>query len=1463
MEPLEARQLLAAVFGPLLIRDAAEAPLGDALRVPEDARAALLASRPTVGSPLFSASPPAGQAPYGAAWNETSEYMLGDVWVSVVLLESNNSIDPQTENWTATEINKVKSGIQEGLTWWQDTLAAQTPKPLAGLKFHLDFTYADAPVATGYEPINRPHTDEGLWIGSFLQQVGHPTANGIWQDMTQWDHDQRVAHNADWAYTIFVVNSLVDPDGMFTDNYFAYAYVGGPFAVLTYDNGGWGISRLGQVLAHETGHIFYALDEYSGAGNYTERSGYYNTQNLNASDGNPNPSSRVASLMAEANLQDTAYSHHTSSPTSLQMLGWQDTDTDGIFDVLDVPPTLTGSGSYQASAGRYEFTGISSVQTLPNLNPPSGGNAITTNKVDRLQYRLDGGSWTNGNTYSGYTVNVAQNVTADSRLHTIEFRTVVAETGLTSAVWTATFGTPDTTPPGVSGLAPADDATQVARDTNLVITFNEDIRKGSGNIVMKRTSDNLTVETIAVTSGAVTVAGTTATIDPALTLGENTGYYVQVLAGAFADLSGNPFAGFTAATTWNFTSAANLAPVVVQPIHDVSVDEDAVSTVIDLGPVFNDPDLRLGDTLTYTTTVTLPIDSLVSQVSQTSYATLHQDLLYTHTGNSRYLGAPEHDLARDNIAAYFASLGLQTSLEPFVFNGQTYYNVVAVQPGTSRPQDVYLVGAHYDSAAAGAGADDNASGTAAVMELARVLSQHQFDATFVFAAFDREEQGLYGSRAYAASHSSDHILGMLSLDMVAYNTAGTGHDTVRLYDWNGAGTIKSNIAAAFAAYSGGLLTLDSGAEFGSDHYWFEQGGFDAALVSEYAMRDNPYYHRAGDVVESANYLDYAYATKVTRGVLGYLATAAGVRDPSNLLTATRNGQDLVLNYAANANGLVEIRVLATDSLGLTAADTFRVTVNAVNDAPVLDSSGELTLLAINANATGNPGTLVRDILVSAGGDRLTDVDWGALEGLAVTAADTTHGTWQFSLNGGGTWTALGSPTETAARLLGSDTGTRIRFVPSVNWSGTVNPGLTFRAWDHTQGFQGQVADASIGGGVMAFSASVENAAITVNPPPSVIGRYVFYNNSAWDGKNPLANADDDLAIALHPPITDASDATLPGNQPKQLGKQALLPGQTATFANYTSYSRGLNGIMIDVARLAGAVTTADFVFKVGNSNDPSTWAAAPAPQYPPAVRAGAGTAGSDRITLIWADDDPYTALREPGSISQQWLQVTLRATANTGLAADDVFYFGNAIAESGNSTVETNVDTNDEIGARNHPHAASTPAARDDVYDYDRDQQVNANDELLARHNSTSAFTRLKLITVPSLPAGAPPPSDGGPLQSGAPLDGQPRSSTPDSLPLQIDIGEHVLLPNLAQQTISVSTTSDVAVQGVVLNVQVADGFPAAADSTVDGPKITAVDIVGAGTVFGSVPNTSPNVIAQTPQVWVVGTTTSSGTVEP
>ncbi len=233
---------------------------------------------------------------------------------------------------------------------------------------------------------------------------------------------------------------------------------------------------------------------------------------------------------------------------------------------------------------------------------------------------------------------------------------------------------------------------------------------------------------------------------------------------------------------------------------------------------------------------------------------------------------------------------------------------------------------------------------------------------------------------------------------------------------------------------------------------------------------------------------------------------------------------------------------------------------------------------------------------------------------------------------------------------------------------------------------------------------------------TVMDRRIFYNNSRFDGNDPAAAVADDGAIAPSP------SELLDIGEDAALGKTALLPGQTATFQNYTSYDAGINGIMVDVAGLAQPelVSAADFEFRVGNDNSPSGWQLVTADAQV-SVRAGAGVDGSDRITIIWPG----------GSISQQWLQVRLKANVRTGLVQDEVHYWGNAIAESGDYAGNTYVNAGDEIAARHDPHGRFTPAAIFNPHDYDRDTYVNAVDEILARHHPAGRFTSLKLIAPP------------------------------------------------------------------------------------------------------------------------------------
>ena len=150
------------------------------------------------------------------------------------------------------------------------------------------------------------------------------------------------------------------------------------------------------------------------------------------------------------------------------------------------------------------------------------------------------------------------------------------------------------------------------------------------------------------------------------------------------------------------------------------------------------------------------------------------------------------------------------------------------------------------------------------------------------------------------------------------------------------------------------------------------------------------------------------------------------------------------------------------------------------------------------------------------------------------------------------------------------------------------------------------------------------------PEAAVGGRRAFFNSSVWDGGDPLPNQADDGAIATN-----------------IIG---LPAGEAPSGAHVSGYSKGLNGIMVDIDGLADpdGLGLDDFEFWTNNTADPTGWA--PVVAGPGiTVREGEGAGGSDRVTIIWDD----------GAVVGTWLEVTVKAGGHTGLAADDVFYFGN------------------------------------------------------------------------------------------------------------------------------------------------------------------------------------------------------------
>ena len=183
----------------------------------------------------------------------------------------------------------------------------------------------------------------------------------------------------------------------------------------------------------------------------------------------------------------------------------------------------------------------------------------------------------------------------------------------------------------------------------------------------------------------------------------------------------------------------------------------------------------------------------------------------------------------------------------------------------------------------------------------------------------------------------------------------------------------------------------------------------------------------------------------------------------------------------------------------------------------------------------------------------------------------------------------------------------------------------------------------------------------------------------------------------------------------------LLLGNMGTSGNYTSYSLGINGLMIDIDNLAAMPAADDFEFKIGNVSSSSNWL--PVEVLPTiTVRTGAGVNNSDRVTLIWPDN----------SIENQWLEVTVLDTDKTDLPAPDVFYVVNAIGESENNEMNAFVDGSDFAGARDNPHNFINRANVEDRFACNRDSFVDGTDHAISRDNATNFLTGLKLISLPA-----------------------------------------------------------------------------------------------------------------------------------
>ena len=215
--------------------------------------------------------------------------------------------------------------------------------------------------------------------------------------------------------------------------------------------------------------------------------------------------------------------------------------------------------------------------------------------------------------------------------------------------------------------------------------------------------------------------------------------------------------------------------------------------------------------------VTLQTLSLLNRELSGDTATIIGGVPYTIL--SRHSSSVHNPKAAQFILERFQSYGLTARYMDYRSSGT---NIIATKIGTKYPNQKYIICGHYDNMPSGSlapGADDNASGTCAVMEAARLLAPYSFDYTLIFVAFDEEELGLIGSRAYADSsyNRGDSIKGVLNFDMITWD--GNNDNKLNIYSNSASVNFTNTAKYCFNVYQPVLDPVISvGNMSGSDHY---------------------------------------------------------------------------------------------------------------------------------------------------------------------------------------------------------------------------------------------------------------------------------------------------------------------------------------------------------------------------------------------------------------------------------------------------------------------------------------------------------------------------------------------------------------------------------------------------------------------------------------------------------------------
>jgi hypothetical protein len=311
--------------------------------------------------------------------------------------------------------------------------------------------------------------------------------------------------------------------------------------------------------------------------------------------------------------------------------------------------------------------------------------------------------------------------------------------------------------------------------------------------------------------------------------------------------------------------------------------------------------------------------------------------------DSKHISQPGNAKAIEYLTEAYRSFGYDPQQQWFnqanALGGRTA-NVLATLRGTVDPDLVYVISSHFDSVAVGPGADDDTSGTTALLEAARLLAKTPMPATIIFASLTGEEAGLLGSREFVrqAAANKVRIVGALNNDMIGW--AGEGPQLNNTIRYSNAGIRDIQHASAFLFTD--LVLFDTKYYRGTDAAaFYEAWGDIVGGIGSYPILANPNYHQPTDYLDTINQRQVTETAKVTAATIMYLASS-----PSRLtnLTATRAGSGVTLSWDASPETGIRSYVVAYGPVD----DPLRTRVNVTAPTAMLPALPAGTQVAVKA-----------------------------------------------------------------------------------------------------------------------------------------------------------------------------------------------------------------------------------------------------------------------------------------------------------------------------------------------------------------------------------------------------------------------------------------------------------------------------------------------------------------------------------